>query len=543
MAYQVLARKWRPKTFASLKGQEHVTKALINALTQGKLHHAYLFTGTRGVGKTTIARILAKSLNCEQGTTPTPCGVCSACVEIDAGRFVDLIEVDAASRTRVEDTRELLDNVQYAPSVGRYKIYLIDEVHMLSGHSFNALLKTLEEPPPHVKFILATTDPERIPITVLSRCLRLSLRAVCVADIVAQLQEILASENTPFEERACQKIAQLAAGSMRDALSLLEQAIAYGNGALLTQDVESMLGLSFQTLLPDLMQALAASDAKQCLAWVATQAQQGTDFEQVLMSILQALHAIAIAQMVPDADTALASFAMVDSILLAMKEAFSAEEVQLLYQIGLMGQKDLRFAPNPQIGFEMILLRMVAFRPVKVFLPVSPTASTQIHLEKKPEEIPGNIIENSIPAPVAQKIPEQKVENIEKVGLEIINWVQIVPRLTLSPISASLVKHCVVSVWEQDKLVLILEESQKACLNPAREMQIQEAVSQYFRRPIKLQIKVGAIEAGSITPSQQAQTQARERQEMANTAIEQDQHIQNMISAFDATVEKITTLE
>ena len=360
MSYQVLARKWRPRSFREMVGQTHVLKALINALDSQRLHHAYLFTGTRGVGKTTIARIIAKCLNCETGITSTPCGECSVCREIDEGRFVDLIEIDAASRTKVEDTRELLDNVQYAPSRGRFKVYLIDEVHMLSSHSFNALLKTLEEPPPYVKFILATTDPQKLPATILSRCLQFSLKNMTPERVVEHLSHVLSVENVPFEDDALWLLGRAADGSMRDAMSLTDQAIAFGEGQVLAADVRAMLGTLDHGQVFDLLHALIQGDAKALLEAVRHLAEQGPDWNGVLSEILNVFHRVAIAQALPEG---------VDNghgdrdRVLALAQAMPAEDVQFYYQMGLIGRRDLPLAPDPRGGFEMVLLRMLAFRP------------------------------------------------------------------------------------------------------------------------------------------------------------------------------------
>ena len=360
MSYQVLARKWRPRSFREMVGQTHVLKALINALDSQRLHHAYLFTGTRGVGKTTIARIIAKCLNCETGITSTPCGECSVCREIDEGRFVDLIEIDAASRTKVEDTRELLDNVQYAPSRGRFKVYLIDEVHMLSSHSFNALLKTLEEPPPYVKFILATTDPQKLPATILSRCLQFSLKNMTPERVVEHLSHVLSVENVPFEDDALWLLGRAADGSMRDAMSLTDQAIAFGEGKVLAADVRAMLGTLDHGQVFDLLHALIEGDARALLEAVRHLAEQGPDWNGVLSEILNVFHRVAIAQALPEG---------VDNghgdrdRVLALAKAMPAEDVQFYYQMGLIGRRDLPLAPDPRGGFEMVLLRMLAFRP------------------------------------------------------------------------------------------------------------------------------------------------------------------------------------
>ncbi|QJQ94937.1 MULTISPECIES: DNA polymerase III subunit gamma/tau [Halomonadaceae] len=383
MSYQVLARKWRPRTFHELVGQDHVQRALVNALDQGRLHHAYLFTGTRGVGKTTLARILAKCLNCTAGgrddstVTSSPCGSCESCRAIDEGRFVDLIEVDAASRTKVEDTRELLDNVQYAPTQGRFKVYLIDEVHMLSTHSFNALLKTLEEPPPHVKFLLATTDPQKLPVTVLSRCLQFTLKNMPPERIVSHLAKVLEAEGVPFDESALWLLGKAADGSMRDAMSLTDQAIAFGQGEVRHADVSAMLGTLDHRHLLALVEALAEVDAARVLAEIAALAEQGPDFSGVLDDLLGMLHRLAVAQMVPDAlDNGHGDREM----LLSLAARFTAEDVQLYYQIGLQGRADMVHAPELRTALEMTLLRMLAFRPQGVPKP----AQTPLPLKAEP---------------------------------------------------------------------------------------------------------------------------------------------------------------
>lgn len=360
MSYKVLARKWRPKTFSQLVGQEHVLKALINALDNDRLHHAYLFTGTRGVGKTTIARILAKCLNCETGVTSQPCGQCQSCVEVDSGRFVDLIEVDAASRTKVEDTRELLDNVQYAPTRGRYKVYLIDEVHMLSGHSFNALLKTLEEPPPHVKFLLATTDPQKLPVTILSRCLQFNLKALSAERVVAHLKTVLDTEAIDYDETALWSLARAADGSMRDAMSITEQAISFGAGELKEAEVRDMLGSVDRDYVFRLLTSLAAGDATMLLQEVEQIAEQSPDFNELLAELIIVLHRIAIAQVAPSViDDSEGDKAQ----LLQLSQSLPAETVQLYYQIALIGRRDQNYVPDPRGGLEMTLLRMLTFKP------------------------------------------------------------------------------------------------------------------------------------------------------------------------------------
>jgi len=358
MSYQVLARKWRPQTFHQLVGQEHVKQALVNALNEQRLHHAYLFTGTRGVGKTTIARIFAKSLNCDEGITSNPCGQCQSCLDIEAGKFIDLIEIDAASRTKVEDTREILDNVQYAPTRGRYKVYLIDEVHMLSKHSFNALLKTLEEPPEHVKFLLATTDPQKLPITILSRCLQFNLNAMSQSQIVSQLTHILPQEQIQFEEPALKALAKAADGSMRDALSLTDQAIAQTNAQLTLAAVQDMLGLMDVSHAVSILASVLCQDAPAVLDEVAQIAVKNGNYLAVLDDLIALLHAIQLTQLVPQA-AKISVFS--ESDIATLSEQINPQQVQLFYQLLLNGKKDLQWVPEQKLGFEMVLLRLIAF--------------------------------------------------------------------------------------------------------------------------------------------------------------------------------------
>ena len=428
MSYQVLARKWRPRSFREMVGQTHVLKALINALDSQRLHHAYLFTGTRGVGKTTIARIIAKCLNCETGISSTPCGVCSICKEIDEGRFVDLIEVDAASRTKVEDTRELLDNVQYSPSRGRFKVYLIDEVHMLSSHSFNALLKTLEEPPPHVKFLLATTDPQKLPVTILSRCLQFSLKNMPPERVVEHLSHVLAAENIPFEDDALWLLGRAADGSMRDAMSLTDQAIAFGEGKVLAADVRAMLGTLDHGQVYGALQALLEGDARALIEAVRHLAEQGPDWNGVLAEILNVLHRVAIAQAMPDAiDNGQGDRERV----LALAEVLPAEDVQFYYQMGLIGRRDLPLAPDPRSGFEMVLLRMLAFRPAGTDavprVALKPLGISQATADPRSNPVAGAamaapaiatpepVLETTTPAPVSAPAAQTAVEPVRSV--------------------------------------------------------------------------------------------------------------------------------
>ncbi len=405
MSYQVLARKWRPRVFREMVGQEHVLQALINALDHNRLHHAYLFTGTRGVGKTTIARILAKCLNCETGVSSEPCGQCSSCREIAEGRFVDLIEVDAASRTKVEDTRELLENVQYAPTRGRYKVYLIDEVHMLSNSSFNALLKTLEEPPPHVKFLLATTDPQKLPMTILSRCLQFNLKNMNPERIVQHLKFVLEQELVPYEESALWHLGRAADGSMRDAMSLTDQAIAYGSGKITESEVSAMLGTIDQTAVYDIVTALASYDGRAVLAAVERMSEQAPDYASALAEMLAVLHRIAIAQALPEA---------VDNShgdrerILQLSQQLPAEDVQLFYQTALLGRRDLPLAPDPRAGFEMVLLRMLAFKPQGVIdMPTQALPNSAAPIKSVAVAAPVNApVQNPVPVNTPQAIAQ-----------------------------------------------------------------------------------------------------------------------------------------
>lgn len=408
MSYQVLARKWRPQTFAEVVGQEHVLTALANGLSLGRIHHAYLFSGTRGVGKTTIARLLAKGLNCETGITATPCGQCDNCREIEQGRFVDLIEIDAASRTKVEDTRDLLDNVQYAPARGRFKVYLIDEVHMLSRHSFNALLKTLEEPPAHVKFLLATTDPQKLPVTILSRCLQFHLKAMDVEQIRTQLETVLLAEHITSDARALQLLARAADGSMRDALSLTDQAIAMGQGQVTTDTVSQMLGTLDDEQPLAILEALVSADGEKVMAQVAQAASRGVDWENLLVETLALLHRIAMVQLLPAVlDN---HYAAIEQRLRELARTLPPTDVQLYYQTLLVGRKELAYAPDRRMGVEMTLLRALAFHP-KAVIP-EPVAMVQI----APAQPQGNMAVAppspypDAPPPLGQAAPPQNTQ-------------------------------------------------------------------------------------------------------------------------------------
>ncbi|KZN73133.1 DNA polymerase III subunit gamma/tau [Pseudoalteromonas luteoviolacea] len=410
MSYQVLARKWRPQSFHEMMGQKHVKQALINALNEQRLHHAYLFTGTRGVGKTTIARIFAKSLNCEEGISSTPCGQCSTCIEIESGKFIDLIEIDAASRTKVEDTREILDNVQYAPTRGRYKVYLIDEVHMLSKHSFNALLKTLEEPPEHVKFLLATTDPQKLPITILSRCLQFNLNAMAKGQIVEQLAKILPQESFQFEDDALSILAKAADGSMRDALSLTDQAIAQTNGNLTVTAVQQMLGLMDSSHAMLLMSAVLCQDGNAMMAEVENIALKNGNFVSVIDDLISLLHVIQLTQLVPQA----AHIGQFDQQQVkTLAEQLSPQTAQLLYQLLLSGKKDLSWAPDAKLGFEMVMLRLLAFEGTDFSqASIAPVSTSSNHGEAKKSKAGAlRDILNQNQKKTVQNVPESNVAN------------------------------------------------------------------------------------------------------------------------------------
>ena len=547
MSYQVLARKWRPRKFEEMVGQQHVLRALINALNNDRLHHAYLFTGTRGVGKTTIARILAKSLNCEQGVSATPCGECATCREIDEGRFVDLIEVDAASRTKVDETRELLDNVQYAPTRGRYKVYLIDEVHMFSNHSFNALLKTLEEPPPHVKFLLATTDPQKLPVTILSRCLQFNLKSLGQEPIRDHLAYIMGEEAIPFEAPALQQLARAAQGSMRDALSLLDQAIAYGDGEVKDDDVCTMLGVIGQHYVVDLLDALAAEDAAALLECVQRMSEQAVSYEAVLADVLSMLQRMAIAHVVPDAvdDT------MGDrDTVLRLAGQFSAEDVQLYYQIGLLGRRDLNLSPDLRGGFEMLMLRMLAFRPAEAgeSAPARPA-------EKK---TPKPAVKSVAPAAVEQAEPVEKVKPVvsaapvaaetvsapanesiarpaNKLPADSNDWAAIVESLNLGGFEEQLAVNCCLLSREANNFSLTLSSEHSQLHNDRFESRIHEALQSAFGKDARLTIEVGVQ---TVETPAQLQAQAKdERQQQAEAAIAGDGIVQSLQERFGASVQ------
>jgi len=530
VSYQVLARKWRPRNFEQMVGQEHVLRALSNALDSGRLHHAFLFTGTRGVGKTTLARILAKSLNCETGVGSHPCGECQTCREIDEGRFVDLIEVDAASRTKVEDTRDLLDNVQYAPTRGRYKVYLVDEVHMLSNHSFNALLKTLEEPPPHVKFLLATTDPQKLPVTILSRCLQFNLKRLHTDQISQYLDDLLRSEAIRFEATALKHLARAADGSMRDALSLLDQAIAYGGGELKETDVKQMLGSIEQTHLYTLLEQLASRNATGLLATLRELHSQSPDYSALLAELLGLLHYLAVLQQ----SSAAYDEAMGDQErLLGLSQQLAPEDVQLFYQIGLLGRRDLAYAPDPASGVEMVLLRMLAFRPQldNEVLPQGQTPAAQ----SRPTP-PAQRTTAQAGATQSKPLPpvEAETQTSPAVAAGGDDWVTLVGRLELSGILRQLAMNCAWQGRDGDRIQLSLEPSCENLLTRERVQRLQEILGQHFAANVLLDIAVAQSQAE--TPARAAEREQQARLQAATAAIEADANVKNILDTFDAKI-------
>ena len=541
MSYQVLARKWRPRKFAELVGQEHVVRALTNALDTGRMHHAYLFTGTRGVGKTTIARIFAKSLNCERGQSADPCGECSVCTAVDEGRFVDLLEIDAASNTGVDDVREVIENAQYAPSRGRFKVYLVDEVHMLSKNAFNALLKTLEEPPPHVKFLLATTDPQKLPVTVLSRCLKFNLKRLLPEQISGQMQHILAAENIAYEDSAIGELARAADGSLRDGLSLLDQAIAYGGGALHADDVRTMLGSVARGQVLGVLDALAAGDGERLLAECTQIASYSPDFGGVLDDIASVLHRLQLIQLIPgyrpdeDGDD--------DGAVAALAERITPEDVQLYYQIATSGRRDLALAPDARTGFEMALLRMLAFRPgdgapatrterptsapSRPAAPVPASARPAAAPERQHEAPPPP---RAAPASMPAAAPITRDEN----GLP--DWETLIERAGLRGPFGLLAQNAVLRERDGQTLVLALQPAHMSLAVEPMVSQMEERIGQALGERIRLRFVNSSQTAAAQTPAARA-AQARDAaQAAAEQAIEGDPLVQSLKREFGARV-------
>ncbi len=556
MSYQVLARKWRPKTFQTLVGQEHVVRALNHALTEQRLHHAYLFTGTRGVGKTTLARILAKSLNCENGISATPCCVCSACIEIDSGRFIDLLEVDAATNTRVDEMRQLLENAVYAPTRGRFKVYVIDEVHMLSNSAFNAMLKTLEEPPEHVKFILATTDPQKIPVTVLSRCLQFNLKQMTPAAIAGHLKHVLEAEVIDVEPGALNLLARSAAGSMRDALSLLDQAIAHGAGRVEEAQVRDMLGTVDLDYLFLIVDALLAGDAESMLRVAEDMAARSLSYDLALQELAALFTRLQVVQLAPNA-------VMDDFLepgrLQALANRMDPEFVQLAYQIAVYGRKELPLAPDEQTGFVMTLLRLHCFRPVKADVPLAlqcvhgatghlPSESVQLAVHANRANsllVQAPVVSyeagNVLPVPVIDShqidlSTEPHVVVIESIKpvQSLVEWRETLLALKLGGMARELAQHCELSGSEGDLISLRLApEHRHLQMKPAQD-KLQQALSDYLGRAIQLRIELAGVLG--VTPAAEAQRSRKKLRESAVASIEQDGFVREIIEMFDATL-------
>jgi DNA polymerase III subunit gamma/tau len=549
MSYQVLARKYRPKSFNTLVGQDHVVRALTNALTQNRLHHAYLFTGTRGVGKTTIARILAKSLNCETGITSTPCGICSACTEIDRGRFVDMLEVDAASNTQVDAMRDLLDNAQYAPTVGRFKVYIIDEVHMLSKSAFNAMLKTLEEPPAHVKFILATTDPQKVPVTVLSRCLQFNLRQMASTTISEHLNHVLNQENITFEPAAIHLISRAAAGSMRDALSLTDQAIAYGNQVVNEVDVRSMLGAIDQTYLFDILHALLANNGAALIEKAQSMQMRNIAFEAALNDIANILHQIAMAQTVPET---IANDLPERALLLDLAQQLLPETLQLYYQIALLGRRDIGLAPDEYAGFTMTLLRMLAFTPTEKFT-ATPREKGAINPAKPMQESPAIAQNSAVSPPAVQEYKQGEVlTSIKPVANDALqaspvfassaidfngDWKSLIEQHLKLGLARALAQNCELQHYDENSITLRVASEQKHLVSATYQEKLSSAINNYFGKKIKLIVEIsGENSADMNTPAKQNAVQKATVQNTAETAIMQDSFVQALLNDFGATI-------
>ena len=550
MSYQVLARKWRPKSFESLVGQEHVVRALSHALTENRLHHAYLFTGTRGVGKTTLARILAKSFNCETGITATPCGVCSACTEIDSGRFVDLLEVDAATNTKVDEMRQLLENAVYAPTRGRFKVYVIDEVHMLSNSAFNAMLKTLEEPPDHVKFILATTDPQKIPVTVLSRCLQFNLKQMTPQLISGHLKNILDIEAISAEPGALNLLSRSAAGSMRDALSLLDQAIAHGAGKVEEAQVREMLGTVDLDYLFLILDALLAGDAAGMLQVAQDMATRSLSFDEALQELAGLLTRLQIAQLAPHA---VADDLPERARVLCMADQLDPEFVQLAYQIVVHGRKELPLAPDDETGFVMTLLRLYVFRPAAASDMDAPRAPAAIVAERKEMVSPvlqpqsGKQSSASTLLLSERSVPESQAASLElkshvavppvlpaESGPESKSWHHILADLKLGGMARELSQYCELRRADEAQIILCLSPTHRHLLMKPAQDKLQQALSEYFGRSMQLVIDLADI-VGE-TPAAAAQLRRREQQDRAVAAVEQDEFVREVIDLFDATL-------
>ena len=506
-----------------------MVKALSNALEQNRLHHAYLFTGTRGVGKTTIARILAKALNCDTGITASPCGVCPVCVNIDGGNFVDLIELDAASNTQVDNMRELLESALYAPTSARYKIYIIDEVHMLSKSAFNAMLKTLEEPPAHVKFVLATTDPQKIPVTVLSRCLQFNLKQIPLTKIVAHLKTILQEEKINSDAVSLQLLARAAQGSMRDALSMLDQAIAFGQGQVAETSVREMLGAIDQNYLYDLLDALVQNDGVKMMSIADEMEARSLSFDTALQDLGALLHRIALAQTVP---SAIAEEVPERERILALAETFSPEDIQLFYQIALHGRGDLSLAPDEYAGFTMTLMRLLAFLPDNT----APEKVTSYGNSKK-EVVRQPMVSQQQAAPAVSSTSVGKPVSVPVapiVDQDCDDWPSLVEQLALKGMAKMLAQHSEARILTADNIELCVPEIHKHLLEKKYQEKIQEAVNQHFAQSVKLKITLGSVIG--MTPADLQQQKIQKKQSAAVAAIETDPVVEALVENFDAKI-------
>ena len=542
MSYQVLARKWRPKSFATLVGQDHVVRALTHALEQNRLHHAYLFTGTRGVGKTTIARIMAKALNCERGVSATPCGVCSACTEIDGGRYIDYIELDAASNRGVDDMTQLLERAVYAPTRGQYKVYVIDEVHQLTGHAFNAMLKTLEEPPEHVKFILATTDPQKIPVTVLSRCLQFNLKQMSPGAIVDHLARVLDAEGIVFETAALRHLAKGAAGSMRDALSLLDQAIAHGGGKVADDAVRAMLGTVGDEHLFALLDGLVEANVQAMLEIAKLMDARSLSFDGGLQELATLFHRIALMQFAPDA--------LLDPAererLSTYAAAFDAEYLQLGYQIAIHGRDELSLAPDEYSGFMMTLLRLHAFRPERG----SKNSAVKSNSTARPRQVVFSSVRQEIPTDPAARatfsVDAEQVNAVSPAPTDELHpkaalatqddWHTLVAQLPLVAMTKRLAQHCELVARDEKNIRLRLSPANRSVLDKTRQDTLQGALQTHFGSSVRLAIDVA--EPRTETPAQRATTAQAERQESALAAIKADPFVRDVIDLFGAGIDE-----
>ncbi|UCD69657.1 MAG: DNA polymerase III subunit gamma/tau [Betaproteobacteria bacterium] len=524
-----LARKWRPKTFGELVGQEHVVRALTNALEQQRLHHAWLFTGTRGVGKTTLARILAKALNCETGVTAKPCGACDSCLAIDAGRFVDVLELDAASNTQVDNMRELLDNAMYAPTCGRYKVYVIDEVHMLSRSAFNAMLKTLEEPPEHAKFVLATTDPQKVPVTVLSRCLQFNLKQIPAAQIRAQLRNIVDRESVEAQDTALALLARAAQGSMRDALSLLDQAIAHGAGKALEAAVREMLGAVDRSYLIEIVRALIARDGGALLGQADRMAERSLSFDGALEELATLLHRLALAKSIPGS---LAEDDPDYDALMLLVEEIDSESLQLMYQIALLGRRDLGLAPDEYAGFTMSLLRMLTFYPSSESGDQRVTTAADSGEAAANEAPAGKMAHRA--KPDKGTIPE--TENSVKASsalAEMSDWRRLVSELKIGGMARMLADHCELRRFEGNVIELSVPEAHRHLSEPAYNEKLQTVLREHFGSRVRLKIEIGG---NGDTPAAQEDRENKKRLEQAIEAIDTDPFVRDLVESLDAKI-------